>query len=71
MTASLAGLWAPRENIRLETRAAFTRANAARLSQSFDQVEGQALLRLDFDSPLAGAGEMVARALWPRVPQLL
>ncbi|ATQ67441.1 MULTISPECIES: tetratricopeptide repeat protein [Methylosinus] len=57
VTASLAGLWAPRENIRLETRAAFTRANAARLSQSFDQVEGQALLRFDFDSPLAGAGK--------------
>ncbi|MBY6242105.1 tetratricopeptide repeat protein [Methylosinus sp. Sm6] len=53
VTASLNGLWAPRENIRLETRAAFTRANAVRLPQSFDQVEGQALLRFDFESPLA------------------
>lgn len=54
VTASIGGSWAPRGAPRLETRAAFTRANANRLSQSFDQIEGQALLRFDFASPISG-----------------
>lgn len=45
------GVFKPGDDVRLETRLSFTRGNAGLSSQSFDQIEVQAMLRLDFDPP--------------------
>jgi hypothetical protein len=70
VTASVSGVYRPRDDIRLETRASFTRANAFLASQSFGQVEGQALLRFDIEPPLASIGRKWSIAPYGRIFQV-
>lgn len=70
VTASIGGFYKPREDVRLETRVAFTRANAILASQSFDQIDAQALLRIDFDPPFELIGRKWSVAPYGRIFQI-
>lgn len=67
VTASVAASYRPLDDVRLETRVAFTRANAALASQSFDRIEAQGLLRIDFDPPLELVGRKWSLAPYARI----
>lgn len=70
VTASVGGLFKPRDDVRLETRVTFTRANANLTSQSFDQIDAQALLRVDFDPPFELIGRKWSLAPYARIFQI-
>lgn len=70
VTTSIAGSYRPSEDVRLETRFAFTRANAIRASQSFDQVDAQTLLRVDFDPPVDLIGRKWSLAPYARISHI-
>ncbi|MBI1869016.1 MAG: hypothetical protein HYS06_12115 [Methylocystis sp.] len=70
VTASVAGIFTASDDVKLETRALFTRANAAVASQSFDQIDGQALLRVDVDPPFAWIGRKWTIAPFARIFQI-
>jgi hypothetical protein len=64
------GVLKPDDDVKLETRLSFTRGNAALSSQSFDQIEAQAMLRVDFDPPLDIIGRKWTLAPYGRVFQI-
>jgi tetratricopeptide (TPR) repeat protein len=64
------GVLKPDDDVRLETRLSFTRGNAGLSSQSFDQIEVQAMLRLDFDPPFDLIGRKWTLAPYGRVFQV-
>jgi len=70
VTASIGTIWRFSDALRLETRTAFTRHNAILRSQSFDEIEQQALARLDFDPPSASLGRKWSIAPYGRIFQL-
>lgn len=70
VTASVGGFYKPHEDVRLETRVAFTRANAYVVSQSFGQIDAQALLRIDFDPPVDLIGRKWSIAPYARIFQI-
>lgn len=70
VTASIGASYRPQDDVRLETRVAFTRANAALASQSFDQIDAQALLRIDFDPPFELIGRKWSLAPYARIFQI-
>lgn len=71
VTASIGGSYKPSEDVRLETRVAFTRANAYIVSQSFDQIDAQALARVDFDPPFELIGRKWSIAPYGRIFQIV
>jgi len=70
VTASLAGVLRPAENLKIETRVFYARANADTSSQSFNQVEGRALARFDFDAPFEEIGRKWSIAPYGRLFQV-
>jgi hypothetical protein len=64
------GVLKPDDDVRLETRLSFTRGNAGLSSQSFDQIEVQAMLRLDFDPPFDLIGRKWTLAPYGRAFQV-
>lgn len=56
ITGFVGGGYRATDDIKLEWRAAFSRASAALASQSSDQVDIQAMLRLEVDPPLPSIG---------------
>lgn len=51
VTGYVSGAWSLLDSVRLEGRVGYTRANAFNAVQSSDQVDAQALLRLEVDPP--------------------
>jgi hypothetical protein len=51
ITASVTGVLKPANDVKIETRIFYTRADAHNSVQSFNQIQGQALARFDFDAP--------------------
>jgi tetratricopeptide (TPR) repeat protein len=70
VTASIGTIWRHSDALRLETRASFTRHNADLRSQSFDEIDAQALARIDFDPPFAALGLKWSIAPYGRIFQL-
>jgi hypothetical protein len=64
------GVLKPDDNVKLETRLSYTRGNAGLSSQSFNQIEAQAMLRIDFDPPFEQIGRKWTVAPYGRVFQI-
>jgi tetratricopeptide (TPR) repeat protein len=56
ITGYVGGTYRATDNIRLDWQAAYSRANAQLASQSSDQVDVRAMLRLEFDPPFRDIG---------------